>query len=178
MYASSPQGSAESAPRFRSKRITLIAIGVVTGLLLYAVEATNAGEGDCAGGDEAELFSRMSDLHEAMRSNDLASWYSILSPESRFGRHLGYEEFKRKLGLDDPYATLEGWVLREAEIEDFCGGAQTILSDGTPVRRCGVLVALTFANSQRSRVLEIWERLNGVWYWNFSEAPESCAMRP
>jgi hypothetical protein len=174
MKTSSPEIFSALTPRLSARHTSLIAIGILTGLL-YAGEATS-GQSDCAAGDESHLIARVTQMHEAISSNDLASWYSLSSSRDRSGRHLEFEEFERTNRLDDPYGSLEGWTLRGAEIERLCGSAEAAPAGKTPTCRSAVLVALSFANSERAEVVEVWERVDGEWYWSFTDRQRACTV--
>ena len=126
--------------------------------------------------DQEELRSRVTEFHAAISSTDLAALYSLSSLSVLPDQRLSFSEFKRLLGLDDSYGSRLGWGLRQSTIRDICTCENFEYPAGARVLRCPVLVDLIFEDSQKAEVSEVWESIQGQWYWSHSDARQGCSV--
>jgi len=124
--------------------------------------------------DQEELRSRVTELHAAISSSDLAALYSLSSLSVLPDQQLSFSEFKRFLGLDDTYGSRLGWGLRQSIVKDICTCENYEYPAGARVLRCPVLVDLVFDDNQKVEVSEVWESIQGQWYWSHSDARQGC----
>jgi len=156
--------------RPRGKRASILASSLLAGLF-FGLQSTTL-----LAGDEEHLRSRTAELHTAMGSGDLAAWYSLSSASTLPGNRLSFDDFKRIYGLEDSYGHLQRWDVRQATLKSICNCQDYQYPEGTRVVRCGVLIDFVFNDGQKVEELELWDSIQGQWYWSHTDAQRECAI--
>ncbi len=117
------------------------------------------------------LKSRFLELNKAIAENDIDTLYAITAPAIT-GDRIPFEQFK------DIYVPRFRSRGSEAELARDCG-CQTLARTRTDQLfiRCVFVITIPF-DKRRASILEMWEYINGEWYWGFTDYHETQGRCP
>jgi len=112
------------------------------------------------------LSARISQYYSAFDTYDYKTMYEMIPPGIR--QVMTFEEWKRDWGLDQPQERRPKKI-RKAELDEICSCSE---------RRCVLIVRLTLEDSEGrvsiGRVGEMWEHINGEWYYGYPSEGDTC----
>lgn len=148
----------EMRERFLSSRIKVILCLVI---LHNACSHTPASPSP-----KDRLNARIWRYYSAFDTNDYKTMYEMIPPGIR--QVMTFEEWKRDRGLDQPQEKRTRKI-RKAELDEICRCGE---------RRCVIIVRLKLADSEGresiGRVGEMWEHIDGEWYYGYPSEYNSC----
>ncbi len=146
---------------------------VLLTVLVTAGCSTAPARSDATLPDEAKLQARLKEFHEAMGHNEIEKVYAMSSPNIR--KAMTIVDFKKdmrwdKIGAKSPVLEMQ------ADLGKNCG-----CTDMGGFQHCVLIVKVAVSGAGRSpaieRPLEMWEYMNGDWYWGYS-GPDSRGRCP
>jgi hypothetical protein len=158
--------------RCRIWRRLTFAVALLAALVSAGCATTPAGSGAPLP-DEARLQARLREFHEAMGRNEIEKVYALSSPTIR--KQMTFTDFKKdmrwdKVGGRSPVLEMQAGLGKNCGCTDM-GGFQ----------RCVLIVNVAVSGAGRSsateRPLEMWEHVDGDWYWGYS-GPDSRGRCP
>ena len=111
------------------------------------------------------------EFNKAIAENDIDTLYAITAPAIT-GDRIPFEQFK------DIYVPRFRSRGSEAELARDCG-CQTLARTRTDQLfiRCVFVITIPF-DKRRASILEMWEYINGEWYWGFTDYHETQGRCP
>jgi hypothetical protein len=127
---------------------------------------------------QARLNERLAAYHRALGERDAGKMYDMSPPYVR--ANLSFDDFKKDLGMDAAWAALPHTRIG-TRVDKACACASGVVATpGQPrVVRCLLLLDSTLADAagkrRKYKGLEMWEYLEGEWYFGFpGGGAESC----
>lgn len=123
--------------------------------------------------DEAKLLARLKEYHAALGHNEIEKVYALSSPNIR--KRMTFVDFKKDMRWDTVGAK-SPMLEMQAGLGKSCG-----CTDMGGFLRCVLIVDVAVSGAGRSpateRPLEMWEYVNGEWYWGYT-GPDSRGRCP
>ncbi len=120
--------------------------------------------------DQARLVKRVRNYYAAIGSRDISAVYQMQLPDIR--ARMTLEAYKR---------TFQNWSAElpakmDAEIDKICSCRSGVLPDGRKAVLSVLLLRVTVdkTGGQQWKGLQVWEYLNGQWYYGFSGGGDEC----
>ena len=123
---------------------------------------------------ETRLKSRIQELHAAIGAKDVNTWYAIVPPYIRTKMTL--EDFTKEQRLDQ--ATTDSSPKKTlARLEKLCYPCG-VIGPRPETLRCYLIVHATTEEPEKGkredRIGEVWEYIDGEWYWGMFGEYSSC----
>lgn len=116
--------------------------------------------------NKQRLIERSSMLNKAVLDKNLNTLYSISSPYNFMGERITFDRFKK--------GSYKAMFLRgsNAKFTRDCGCLPMMLGEKKALR-CVLLVNL---KQGRSSVMEMWQYIDGEWYWGYLDHHETQGL--
>lgn len=170
--------------RWYHRLLGLLTITVAALTLIGCSTAREVNEGiyeQTSVPDRERLETRIQSFYTVVGERDLAVMYEMSAPYVRALMTL--EDYRRDLGLDEAW-TSKPRVKNTAKVEEVCGCARGVFesSGRTETTRCVLLLNVTeqalTGESRKGRNLEMWEYVNGEWYFGYPGHGNDCPRGP
>lgn len=131
--------------------------------------------------DRERLETRIKTYYTAVGNRNSAVMYEMSAPYVRALMTL--EDYRRDWGLEEAW-TSKPRVKYTAEVEEVCGCLRGVFasSDRPETTRCVLLLNITeqalTGESRKGRQLEMWEYLDGEWYFGYPGRGNECPRLP
>jgi tetratricopeptide (TPR) repeat protein len=123
--------------------------------------------------NEDRLKRRVKDSYTATRKGDYKTRYEMMNPHIR--KMMSFEAFKKDMGAERPQQKDEPKIV-QGELEKICYCGDWAYKSGPHPLRCVFILRMTMeeagGNQKVFRVLEMWEHLDGEWYYGYTDHHE------